>query len=59
MRTALTIVALAAIASSHTPTITPGKGKLGDLPPKIEDAPLPPFLVWTPVPGAAVTLWLP
>jgi hypothetical protein len=53
---------LSASALAHTPTITPAKGKPGDLPPILEDKPLPPFVVSFPspaVPGAVVVLWVP
>lgn len=33
----------AAAAAPHVPVITPAKGKVGDLPPRLEDKPLPPF----------------
>jgi len=33
----------AAAAVPHVPVITPAKGKVGDLPPRLEDKPLPPF----------------
>ena len=33
----------AAAAAPHVPVITPSKGKSGDLPPRLEDKPLPPF----------------
>lgn len=32
-----------AAAVPHVPVITPTKGKVGDLPPRLEDKPLPPF----------------
>jgi hypothetical protein len=33
----------AATAAPHVPVITPAKGKVGDLPPRLENKPLPPF----------------
>lgn len=32
-----------ASAVPHVPVVTPAKGKVGDLPPRLEDKPLPPF----------------
>jgi hypothetical protein len=32
-----------AAAAPHVPVITPAKGKVGDLPPRLENKPLPPF----------------
>jgi len=32
-----------AAAVPHVPVVTPAKGKVGDLPPRLEDKPLPPF----------------
>lgn len=62
-RTIPTLIALTICASAlaHTPTITPGKGKPGDLPPILEDKPLPPFVVSmpAPLPPVVVPVWKP
>lgn len=55
--TLLAMILSASVAFAHTPPITPGKAKIGDLPPVLEDKPLPPFVtVVQPLPGVFV-LW--
>lgn len=59
-RTIIALSVLALSASAHTPHSNVLQGDLGEVgkhfPPKLERAPLPPFMVVGPVPGAVVVV---